>query len=119
MKNQYIEHKEIMAAQGVKIAARDPEKTIAGLSMRVANNPDEVEVLREAAERDLASALNAIKFEAFGSVCSSINIGISGSSARVPKDIKDPLRWCQEWTDSQEAPCWSMKRSLLSSWLLM
>merc|ERR1719154_728770 len=41
VKNQYIEHKEIMAAQGVKIAAKDLEKTIAGLSMRVANNPDE------------------------------------------------------------------------------
>merc|ERR1719154_911001 len=35
VKNQYIEHKEIMAAQGVKIAAKDLEKTIAGLSMRV------------------------------------------------------------------------------------
>ena len=37
VKNQYIEHKEIMAAQGVKIAARELEKTIAGLSLRVAN----------------------------------------------------------------------------------
>ena len=55
VKNQYIEQKEIMAAQGVKITGRDLEKTIAGLSMRVTNNPDEVEVLREA--RDCASGI--------------------------------------------------------------
>ena len=57
VKNQYIEQKEIMAAQGVKIAGRDLEKTIAGLSMRVTNNPDEVEVLREATDRDCASGI--------------------------------------------------------------
>ena len=56
----YTEHKELMAAQGVghrlnaqlalfisfllqvKIAAKELDKAIAGLSMRVANNPDEV-----------------------------------------------------------------------------
>merc|ERR1712142_1377254 len=66
VKNQYVEHKEIMAAQGVRIAARELEKTIAGLSLRVANFPDEVDVLKEAAERDLASALNAIKLKPLG-----------------------------------------------------
>merc|ERR1712223_1329933 len=59
----YTEHKELMAAQGVKIAAKELDKAIAGLSMRVANNPDEVEILKEACERDLASALNAIKLK--------------------------------------------------------
>ena len=62
----YTEHKELMAAQGVghrlnaqltllisyvlqvKIAAKELDKAIAGLSMRVANNPDEVIIkLRE------------------------------------------------------------------------
>ena len=97
----YTEHKELMAAQGVghrlnaqltlfisfllqvKIAAKELDKAIAGLSMRVANNPDEViflnlkkmcyikvflqvEILKEACERDLASALNAIKLKPLG-----------------------------------------------------
>ena len=57
-KNQYIEQKEIMAAQGVKITGRDLEKTIAGLSMRVTNNPDEVEVIREATLETAPVALN-------------------------------------------------------------
>merc|ERR1719508_533440 len=75
VKNQYIEHKDIMAAQGVKIAARELEKTIAGLSMRVANNPDEVEVLREAAERDLSTALNAIKCKPLGVFVQASTLG--------------------------------------------
>ena len=66
VKNSFTEHKEIKAAQGVKIAGKDLEKTIAGLSMRVAINNDEVEILKEEAERDLSSALNAIKLKPLG-----------------------------------------------------
>lgn len=46
VKNAYIEHKEIQAAQGVKIAAKDLEKAIAGLNLLVAYKPDEVELMR-------------------------------------------------------------------------
>ena len=42
------------------------EKVIAGLSMRVAYAPDEVEILKEQAERDLKNALNAIKLKPLG-----------------------------------------------------
>jgi translation initiation factor IF-2 len=41
--NTYTEHKEIHGAQGVKIAAKDLEKAIAGLNILVAYHPDEVE----------------------------------------------------------------------------
>ena len=90
VKNQYIEHKEIMAAQGVKIAARDLENTIAGLSMRVANNPDEVEVLREAAERDLASALNAIKLKPLGVFVQASTLGSLEALLEFLKTSKIP-----------------------------
>lgn len=46
VKNAYIEHKEVQAAQGVKIAAKDLEKAIAGLNLLVAQKPDEVELMR-------------------------------------------------------------------------
>lgn len=75
VKNQYIEHKELKAAQGVKIAARDLEKTIAGLSLRVAYHPDEVDLMKEAAERDLASALNAIKTKSLGVFVQASTLG--------------------------------------------
>lgn len=44
--NAYIEHKEVVGAQGVKIAAKELEKAIAGLNLLVAQKPDEVDVLK-------------------------------------------------------------------------
>lgn len=46
VKNAYIEHKEVKAAQGVKIAAKDLEKAIAGINLLIANKPDEVEICK-------------------------------------------------------------------------
>lgn len=46
VKNAYIEHKEVIGAQGVKIAAKELEKAIAGLNLYVAQKPDEVEMCR-------------------------------------------------------------------------
>lgn len=46
VKNAYVEHKEVIGAQGVKIAAKELEKAIAGLNLYIAIKPDEVDVLR-------------------------------------------------------------------------
>lgn len=46
VKNAYVENKEVEAAQGVKIAAKELEKAIAGLNVYVANKPDEVDWCR-------------------------------------------------------------------------
>jgi len=86
----YLEHKDLKAAQGVKIAARDLEKTIAGLSMRVANNPDEVEILREAAERDLSTALNAIKLKPLGVFVQASTLGSLEALLEFLKTSKIP-----------------------------
>jgi len=75
VKNQYLEHKELKAAQGVKIAAKELEKTIAGLSLRVAYNPDEVDIVKAEAEKDLASALNAIKLKPLGVFVQASTLG--------------------------------------------
>lgn len=40
---QYEHHKEVKAAQGVKIIGKDLEKALAGLPLYVAKNDDEVE----------------------------------------------------------------------------
>ena len=44
MKNTYTEPKEVRAAQGVKITAKDLEKAIAGLNLLVAYHPDEIDI---------------------------------------------------------------------------
>lgn len=46
VKNAYIEFKEIPAAQGVKIAAKELEKAIAGINLQIAQKADEVEIYR-------------------------------------------------------------------------
>eukprot|EP00092_Neocalanus_flemingeri_P001088 GFUD01001159.1.p1 GENE.GFUD01001159.1~~GFUD01001159.1.p1 ORF type:complete len:1171 (+),score=535.88 GFUD01001159.1:41-3553(+) len=90
VKSQYLEHKDLKAAQGVKIAARDLEKTIAGLAMRVANNSDEVEMLREAAQRDLSSALNAIKCKPLGVYVQASTLGSLEALLEFLKTSKIP-----------------------------
>merc|ERR1711962_596722 len=86
----YTEHKELMAAQGVKIAAKELDKAIAGLSMRVANNPDEIEILKEACERDLASALNAIKLKPLGVFVQASTLGSLEALLEFLKTSKIP-----------------------------
>ena len=49
--NAYTHHKEVIAAQGVKIIAKDLEKGLAGLPMYVAHGLDEVEVYKVGAEK--------------------------------------------------------------------
>lgn len=46
VKNTYIEQKEICGAQGVKIAAKELEKAIAGINLQIAQEPDEVEYFK-------------------------------------------------------------------------
>jgi len=44
--NAYEKHKTVVAAQGCKIIAKDLEKSLAGLPMFIAHQPDEIEVYR-------------------------------------------------------------------------
>ncbi|XP_045492140.1 eukaryotic translation initiation factor 5B isoform X2 [Colias croceus] len=75
VKNAYIEHKEVTGAQGVKIAAKELEKAIAGLNLLVAQKPDEVDVLKEEVARELKSALSSIKLSERGVYVQASTLG--------------------------------------------
>jgi len=90
VKNSYVEHKDLKAAQGVKIAAKDLEKTIAGLSVRVANHPDEVDILKEEAVNDLKAALNAIKLKPLGVFVQASTLGSLEALLEFLKESKIP-----------------------------
>uniref|UniRef100_A0A1L8DRV3 Eukaryotic translation initiation factor 5B n=2 Tax=Nyssomyia neivai TaxID=330878 RepID=A0A1L8DRV3_9DIPT len=75
VKNAYMEYKEIMAAQGVKIAAKELEKAIAGLNLQVAQKPDEVDILKEEVARELKSALSSIKLSERGVYVQASTLG--------------------------------------------
>lgn len=46
--SQYEHHKEVVAAQGCKIIAKDLEKALAGLPLYIAPEPDEAEIYKVA-----------------------------------------------------------------------
>ena len=46
VKNAYVNHKAIIASQGVKVCGRDLEKTLAGTPVFVAKKPDEIDVFK-------------------------------------------------------------------------
>ncbi|CAH1777492.1 unnamed protein product [Owenia fusiformis] len=61
VKNQYEHHKDVTAAQGVKIIAKDLEKAVAGLPLHVAHFPDEIEIFKEELDVMLEDILKSIK----------------------------------------------------------
>lgn len=75
VKNAYIEHKEVKAAQGVKIAAKDLEKAIAGLNIYVAHKPEEIERLKDMVAKELKSALSTIKLQDRGVYVQASTLG--------------------------------------------
>lgn len=75
VKNAYVEYKEIKAAQGVKIAGKDLEKVIAGLNLRVAEMPDEVELFKEEVSKELKHALSSIKLKERGVYVQASTLG--------------------------------------------
>merc|ERR1712200_41709 len=72
------------------IAAKDLEKTIAGLSVRVANHPDEVDILNEEAVNDLKAALNAIKLKPLGVFVQASTLGSLEALLEFLKESKIP-----------------------------
>lgn len=87
----YVEHKEIRAAIGVKIAAKELEKAIAGLNLLVAQQPDEVEILKEEVERLHANAINAIKLKERGVFVQASTLGSLEALVEFLKESKIPV----------------------------
>ncbi|TDG53097.1 hypothetical protein AWZ03_000640 [Drosophila navojoa] len=75
VKNAYVEYKEVKAAQGVKIAAKDLEKAIAGINLLIAHKPDEIEICKEEVARELKSALSHIKLAPSGVYVQASTLG--------------------------------------------
>ncbi|XP_066582508.1 eukaryotic translation initiation factor 5B isoform X1 [Prorops nasuta] len=90
VKNAYIEHREVKAAQGVKIAAKDLEKAIAGLNLQVAQKPDEVDILREEIAKELSSALGNIRLAERGVYVQASTLGALEALLDFLKNSKIP-----------------------------
>ncbi|KAH7968501.1 hypothetical protein HPB52_009044 [Rhipicephalus sanguineus] len=75
VKNPYQEYKEVKGAQGVKIAAKDLDKAIAGLQVLIAKHPDEVEVLKEEVARALKEVMSGFKLAERGVYVQASTLG--------------------------------------------
>ncbi|OWF43780.1 eukaryotic translation initiation factor 5B-like [Mizuhopecten yessoensis] len=75
VKSQWEHHKEVLAAQGVKIIAKDMEKAVAGLPLYVAKNQDETEYYKEELSAALKEALNSIKLSERGVFVQASTLG--------------------------------------------
>ncbi|KAK8779434.1 hypothetical protein V5799_019222 [Amblyomma americanum] len=75
VKNPYQEYKEVKGAQGVKIAAKDLDKAIAGLQVLVAHHPDEIEVLKEEVARALKEVMSGFKLSERGVYVQASTLG--------------------------------------------
>lgn len=89
-----MEYKEVKAAQGVKIAAKELEKAIAGLNLYVAVKPDEVEIIRDEVARELRSALSNIKLQERGVYVQASTLGSLEALLEFLRVSKIPVSFC-------------------------
>ena len=60
VKGSYLHHKEITAAQGVKIAAPGLENAVAGTQLLVVGKGDDVSLLKEEVMQDMESIFDSV-----------------------------------------------------------
>ncbi|KAK2719853.1 hypothetical protein QYM36_005359, partial [Artemia franciscana] len=90
VRNEYAEPKEVKAAQGVKIAAKDLDKAIAGLSVLVAHRQDETEVLKEEVSQELKKTLSRIQCQERGVYVQASTLGSLEALLEFLKTSKIP-----------------------------
>jgi translation initiation factor 5B len=92
VKGQYIHHKRIEAAQGIKISAEGLEKAIAGTQMFVARNADEIDYLKEEVMADLSSTLATVDTSGIGVYVQASTLGsLEALLEFLRKDAKIPV----------------------------
>lgn len=87
VKGSYIHHKEIKAAQGIKITAQGLEHAVAGTQLYVVGAEDELEDLKEEAMKDMAGMLSRIDRSGEG-VC--VQASTLGSLEALLEFLKSP-----------------------------
>ena len=75
IKAQYDKVKQVRAATGVKILAKDVEKALAGMPMLVASRSDEQEVLTEEMKKILQGMISSIKLNDRGVYVQASTLG--------------------------------------------
>lgn len=91
IKSEYVHHKEVKAALGVKIAANDLEKAVAGSRLLVVGEDDDEEDLMEEVMDDLTGLLDSVDTSGKGVVVQASTLGSLEALLDFLKDMKIPV----------------------------
>ncbi|CAN3371197.1 eukaryotic translation initiation factor 5B [Diutina catenulata] len=91
IKSEYVHHKEVKAALGVKIAANDLEKAVAGSRLLVVGPDDDEEEMMEEVMDDLTGLLDMVDTSGRGVVVQASTLGSLEALLDFLKDMKIPV----------------------------
>ncbi|QLL34094.1 hypothetical protein HG536_0F04200 [Torulaspora globosa] len=91
LKSEYIHHKEVKAALGVKIAANDLEKAVSGSRLLVVGPEDDEEELMDDVMDDLTGLLDSVDTSGRGVVVQASTLGSLEALLDFLKDMKIPV----------------------------
>lgn len=91
IKSEYIHHKEVKAALGIKIAANDLEKAVAGSRLLVVGEDDDEDELMEEVMDDLTGLLDSVDSSGKGVVVQASTLGSLEALLDFLKDMKIPV----------------------------
>lgn len=91
LKSEYIHHKEVKAALGVKIAANDLEKAVSGSRLLVVGPDDDEEELMDDVMDDLTGLLDSVDTSGKGVVVQASTLGSLEALLDFLKDMKIPV----------------------------
>lgn len=91
IKSEYIHHKQVKAALGVKIAANDLEKAVAGSRLLVVGEDDDEDEMMEEVMDDLTGLLDSVDTSGKGVVVQASTLGSLEALLDFLKDMKIPV----------------------------
>lgn len=91
IKSEYIHHKEVKAALGVKIAANDLEKAVAGSRLIVVGEDDDEEEIMDEVMDDLTGLLDSVDTSGRGVTVQASTLGSLEALLDFLKDSKIPV----------------------------
>ena len=91
IKSEYVHHKEVKAALGVKIAANDLEKAVAGSRLLVVGEDDDEDELMDEVMDDLTGLLDSVDTSGKGVVVQASTLGSLEALLDFLKDMKIPV----------------------------
>ena len=91
IKSEYVHHKEVKAALGVKIAANDLEKAVAGSRLIVVGEDDDEDEIMEEVMDDLTGLLDSVDTSGKGVVVQASTLGSLEALLDFLKDMKIPV----------------------------